>query len=302
MNQNLQRRFTVFTPTYNRAHTLPRVYESLKNQTYKNFEWLIVDDGSSDGTTDLIKGWQAEDRITIRFFYQENQGKHVAFNRGVLEAQGELFLTLDSDDACVHNALERFDYHWQGIPVAKREHFSGVTCLCMDTEGQIVGTRFPDAVVDSDPVTLATRFGVRGEKWGFHRTNVLREFPFPEFHGERFVPEGLVWNRIAKVYKLRYVDEPLRIYVAQPDSLSASFTRLRVRNPSGALLYYLEYAQLPLPLKHRVKAIINYFRFSAHAGIAPMIALRQLRNFSVGLLLFPVGYLFYLADRCAIKK
>ena len=78
--------FTVFTPTFNRAYTLPRVYESLKSQTFKNFEWLIVDDGSSDGTADLVKMWQNEGALTIRYFYQINRGKHIAINRGVSES------------------------------------------------------------------------------------------------------------------------------------------------------------------------------------------------------------------------
>lgn len=302
MSQTLQHRFTVFTPTYNRAHTLPRVYESLKNQSYKDFEWLIVDDGSCDGTEDLIKGWQAEDQIDIRLFYQENQGKHAAFNRGVLEAQGEFFLTLDSDDACVPNALERFNYHWQGVPLAERENFSGVTCLCMSPEGKIIGTRFPAAVMDTDPITFTVKHKVKGEKWGFHRTDILRQYPFPIFRSERFVPEGVVWNRIGRKYKLRFIDEPLRIYEYLPDGLMASGIRLRAQNPLGARLYYFEYMQLTIPLKHKWKAIINYFRFSAHAGMTPLAALRELSNFSEGSLLLPVGYLFYLADRRAIKK
>jgi glycosyltransferase involved in cell wall biosynthesis len=302
MSQNLQRRFTVFTPTYNRAHTLPRVYESLKNQTYNDFEWLIVDDGSSDGTAAMVAQWQEEGLLTIRYFYQENQGKHVAFNRGVLEAQGELFLTLDSDDACVPNALERFDYHWQGIPLAERESFSGVTSLCISTDGKIVGTRFPEAVMDTDPITLSIKHKVEGEKWGFHRTDILRQYPFPTFRSERFVPEGVVWNRIGRKYKLRFIDEPLRIYEYLSDGLTASIVRLRAQNPLGVRLYYLEYMKLTVPLRYRWKSIINYFRFSAHAGMAPLVALRELSNLSAGLLLLPVGYLFYLADRRAIKK
>ena len=103
--------FTVFTPTYNRAYTLHRVYESLKAQTYRDFEWLIVDDGSNDNTRELIQKWQNESLFSIRYIYQQNSGKHIAFNRAVREAKGELFLTLDSDDACVEEALERFKYH-----------------------------------------------------------------------------------------------------------------------------------------------------------------------------------------------
>ena len=103
--------FTVFTPTYNRAHTLSRVYKSLADQTFKNFEWLIVDDGSTDGTKVLIEKWTEEASFPIRYFYQENQGKHIAHNLGVKKARGELFLSLDSDDTCVPEALERFNYH-----------------------------------------------------------------------------------------------------------------------------------------------------------------------------------------------
>jgi glycosyltransferase involved in cell wall biosynthesis len=302
MSRNLKPCFTVFTPTYNRVHYLLHVYESLKKQTNKDFEWLIVDDGSSDGTNDFVGQWKQEGLLTIRYFYQRNQGKHVAFNLGVVEAQGELFLTLDSDDTCIPSALERFDYHWQGISVAERNLFSGVTCLCMDAVGKIVGTRFPAAVMDADPITLSMRHRVVGEKWGFHRTEILRQYPFPTFRSERYVPEGLVWNRIGRKYKMRYIDEPLRVYDYLPDGITASMTRLRVRNPRGMRLYYLEYVVLDVPIQYRLKAIINYFRCSAHAGLAPLAALSELKNFSEGLLLIPVGYLFYFIDRCAIKK
>jgi glycosyltransferase involved in cell wall biosynthesis len=278
------------------------VYESLKNQTFKDFEWLVVDDGSSDGTADLIKGWQAEGLLTIRFFYQENKGKHVAFNRGVAEAQGELFLSLDSDDACVPSALERFNYHWHGIPVAEREHFSGVTCLCMNAEGEIVGTRFPATVMDTDPIALAVKHKVKGEKWGFHRTEILRQYPFPVFSGERFVPEGVVWNRIGRKYKLRFIDEPLRIYEYLSDGLTASIVRIRAHSPLGARLYYFEFLQLAVPLQCKSKAFINYFRYSAHSKVPLRVALRDLARPFPGLLLLPFGYLFYFADCRAINK
>jgi glycosyltransferase involved in cell wall biosynthesis len=294
--------FTVFTPTYNRAHTLPRVYESLKKQTNRNFEWLVVDDGSSDGTADLITGWQAEGTLNIRYFAQKNQGKHVAFNRGVLEANGELFLTLDSDDTCVPNALERLDYYWQGIPNAERIHFSGIGCLCMSARGEIVGTRFPADVMDTDLITLAIRHKVVGEKWGFHRTEILKQHPFPVFNGERFSPEGIVWNRIGRKYKLRFINEPLRIYEYLPDGLTANIIRLRARNPRGVGLYYSEYMKLAIPTYHKWKAIINYFRFSAHAGISPLKSAKEVNEFPEVLILLPIGYFIYHNDCRAIKK
>lgn len=205
-------RFTVFTPTYNRAHTLPRVYDSLHTQSYRDFEWLIVDDGSNDGTGKLVEKWIETNSFPIRYFYQTNQGKHVAFNRGVSEAEGDLFLPLDSDDICLLHTLERLHHHWESIPIQDRDKFSGVTCLCMDSCGKVIGSRFPADVIDSDPITIRTRYGVTGEKWGFIRTEVLRHFPFPVIPKERFVAEALVWNRIARKYKIRFVNEPLRIY------------------------------------------------------------------------------------------
>src|SRR5690242_2999845 len=125
--------FTVFTPAYNRAPTLPRVYESLKAQTFRDFEWLIVDDGSTDNTPELVAQWQSTGELSIRYFQQEHCGRHIAFNRGVHEAQGTLFLNCDSDDAFVPQTLTRFLYHWENIPLAERSSFSAVTALCMDT-------------------------------------------------------------------------------------------------------------------------------------------------------------------------
>lgn len=138
-------RFTVFTPTYNRAHTLHRVFESLLAQTFQDFEWLIVDDGSSDATRDLVNSWQAP--FPIRYIYKENGGKHTAFNLAVQEARGEFFLTFDSDDRCVSHALQRFYEVWQGIE--DKDAFSGVTALCMDEAGRVVGDEFVSELCDA---------------------------------------------------------------------------------------------------------------------------------------------------------
>jgi glycosyltransferase involved in cell wall biosynthesis len=121
--------FTVFTPSYQRAKTLPRVYESLQSQTFTDFEWLVIDDGSTDNTRALVAGWQQDARFPIRYLFQKNAGKHVAYNRAARLARGELLVTLDSDDSCLPNALERFYFWWQSIPSAQRDGFAGVTPL-----------------------------------------------------------------------------------------------------------------------------------------------------------------------------
>src|SRR5439155_17624599 len=137
------------------------------------------DDGSTDNTSELVEEWRAAAKFPIRYYSQENGGKHVAFNRAVALAQGDFFLTLDSDDECVPHALERFLSLWKSISESEREKFSAVTCLCVDQNGAVVGDRFPADIMDSNPLELRFKYRVRGEKWGFQRTDVLRKFPYP---------------------------------------------------------------------------------------------------------------------------
>lgn len=256
--------FTVFTPTYNRAHTLPAVYSSLLEQTLRDFEWVIVDDGSTDGTAALVEDWCREGRVNIRYFWQSNGGKHVAFNRGVAEAAGELFLAWDSDDVGVPLTLERLKAEWESIPPTVRAQYSGVTCLCGDKNGNVLGDPFPVEALDSDAIRMNFHHRVRGDKWGFHRTAILREFPFPVFPGERFLAEGVIWNRIGRRYRMRFLNEVLQRKVYLQDGLTTASVRLRAASPEGACLYYSECARLPIPLSQRVRAYVNYWRFSFH--------------------------------------
>jgi glycosyltransferase involved in cell wall biosynthesis len=300
-NKKYKYTFTVFTPTFNRAHTLNKVYNSLNKQTFKDFEWLVVDDGSVDNTKTLIEQWKNEASFNIRYFYQKNSGKHVAINKGVREAKGKFFLILDSDDACVPETLERFLYHWNSIPKKERKNFSGVSVLCMDPEGKIIGNKFPQNPCDLTYLELMTRYRVVGEKWGFHRTEVLKEFPFPEINGEKFIPEGIVWNRIGQKYKIRHVNEKLRIYEILSDGLSASSIKIRAKNPLGARLYYQEFIKLPIPLRWRLRNLINYIRFSLHAHIPINKIISESGYKYLAVLLLPIGYMFYRKDLSKLK-
>ncbi len=205
-------KFTVFTPTYNRAHTLHRVYESLLWQTCNDFEWLIVDDGSTDATPDFVLHLQAcvGKAFPIRYFALEtNRGKHIAHNRALKEAKGEFLLVADSDDWIVPNALERMDHHWSRLPDIR--DYCGVSGLCADRNGMVVGTKYTQSMTHS---TLRERLYVhkmKGEHWGCMRMDICRDYPFPD-HIDGFVPEGLVWLDIAKKYKDYCVNEVWRIY------------------------------------------------------------------------------------------
>ena len=127
-------------------------------------------------------------------------------------AEGEFLLVLDSDDACVTNALERLKYHWDNIDDQEQNEFSGVTSLCEDQHGKLVGDPFPQDILDSDSLELRYRYKVEGEKWGFQRTELLRRNPFPEDLRQTYVPEDIIWNKIARKYKTRFINEQLRIY------------------------------------------------------------------------------------------
>jgi glycosyltransferase involved in cell wall biosynthesis len=233
--------FTVFTPTYNRAHTIHRVYDSLHAQSLRDFEWLVVDDGSTDNTAQLIAAWVKTADFPIRYFHQAHRGKHVAHNLATREARGKFFLPLDSDDACVPLALERMAYHWSTIPASDLTRFSGVAGLCSDQHGRIIGDRFPSPPLDASLRELQYVYRLRGEKWGPELTEVVRRYPFPEIRGTQFTPEGIVWLDIAKTYKTRCINEVFRIYYVDDQKTGATLTKRTALDDGarGRLHYYV---------------------------------------------------------------
>lgn len=296
--------FTVFTPTWNRAAVLHRVYDSLLAQSCRDFEWLIVDDGSTDNTRELVECWQAESVFPVRYVWQENGHKKTAFNRGVVEARGELFLPFDSDDTCTPDALAVFRKHWLSIPAERREAFSGVTALCVDEAGVVVGQRFPQDVMESSPQEMAYRYRVGGEKWGFMRTDVLRQFPFPQdLPGH--VPESVVWGAIGARYKTLFVNEVVRTYFRSGDSIMANAAQDARRNAAGLACWArqvlsLELSWLRFAPVWFVRMAVNWARFSLHDRAARGAALAWPQGRLARLLCalcFPAGAALAWRDR-----
>ena len=289
--------FTVFTPTYNRAHTLHRVYDSLIVQTFRNFEWIIVDDGSKDNTGELVKSWQRNAPFQIRYIYQENQGKHIAINIGVKEAKGELFLIFDSDDSCVPESLECFRFYWGKIPEEEKKYYSTISALCMDLNGKVIGEEYPAEIVDADSVWRQIMLRSSGDRWGANRTDVLKNFPFPEISGEKFIPEGIVWNRMSQLYKARFINKKLLIHEYREDGLTKSSIKIRADSPNGARLYYKELSDLDIPIGQKAKAFVNYIRFSFHFGFPLSRIVRESGAPYPVFLLLIVGYLMFCSDK-----
>lgn len=298
--------FTVLTPTYDRAATLPRLYRSLCRQTFRDFEWLVVDDGSRDCTRDLIEGWQTASVLPIRYVSQPNAGKLAACNKGVAESRSELVAQIDSDDELLPDALQKLVHAWYGIAEAERPNFVGVTGLCVDSHGRVVGDRYPKDRLISDSMETRYRYRIRGEKWGFQRRAVLLEFPFPMIDGLPYVPEGVVWSRIARNYKTLYINEPLRVYRADAPKGRISTRRGFAASAGGVLVEHQNI--LNTELQWLRVAPLRFLRSAVHYGRASFHLKRSLATHARSLcfpaqLLWivsvPLAFLVYLRDRAA---
>lgn len=290
---------TILTPTYNRASLLPRLFDSLLRQTNKAFEWIVVDDGSTDDTREVVANLKEKcgGAFPMGYVYKANGGKHMAINIGAERARGELLFIADSDDLLTDDALETVENSWHDISDDKS--FAGIAGLdiTMDTR-EVIGSGLPQEQIDCNAIDIRYRHHVTGDMKEVFRTEVLREFPFPEFAGERFCPEQLVWFRMARRYRLRYINKPIYIADYQPDGITAGITRARMRNPSASMLTYAELTECPVPFLVKVKAAINFWRFwhcRTATSVVPRVALRWhwLR---------PLGWMMHVRDGNALRK
>lgn len=290
---------TVFTPTYNRAYILPALYNSLCCQTDKDFEWIVVDDGSTDRTQALIQQFQQENKISIKYFKTRNSGKHVAINFGVAKADSELFFIVDSDDNLTSDAISTIKTIFNRISSDKT--FCGISGVRIDFEGNCIGGKFPSDKIDSNAIDIRLKYQFRGDLAEVYRTDVLKEFPFPIYEKERFLTEAIVWNRIASAgYKIRYTDKGFYRCEYRPDGLTAKMTRLRMENPIGATSYYSEYIGMQIPFKEKIKTAINFWRF---ASCIKNISFAK-KTKKIGVLWLPfavIGYFFHLNDTKSIR-
>lgn len=217
--------FSVFTPTYNRANTIGRTYEYLCKQTLRSFEWIIVDDGSTDNTEEIVQKWINTNKISIVYLKQENGGKHRAFNRAVQIAKGEIFICLDSDDYYIETALEIiYSYH---LIHKDNPWIAGFSCNSLDLHGNLIGTSLPVDELVVSHYNLYNSLSVKGDKGLIYYTRILKEYPFPEFENEFFVTEALVLNRISLRYKICCIKRSLEIKDYQRDGLSSNIWRIK---------------------------------------------------------------------------
>ncbi|SFL27052.1 Glycosyltransferase involved in cell wall bisynthesis [Lachnospiraceae bacterium KH1T2] len=253
---------TVFTPTYNRAELLNRVYESLVDQTNHNFEWLIVDDGSTDSTRNIVNKFISEKKITVRYLYRENGGKMRSHNDGVKNAASPLFVCLDSDDCFTKSAVDDILNAWNSCK--DDDKCAGIVAHKGISETEILyNEEFPD--VDKTSLLDLRIRGFNGETTLVFRTDVLKENLFPEIEGEKYVPEDYVYDLIGQKYYLMVMPKILTICELEDEGYTAKVDELRWDNPTAWYLYYVNRAKFTPWSKLRLKYAAHCLRFALMA-------------------------------------
>ncbi len=246
---------TIFTPAYNRARTLERTYQSLCKQTCKDFEWLIIDDGSTDNTAEIVNDWIKESDFMIRYIYQENQGMHGAHNTAYKNITTELNTCIDSDDYMPNDAVENIITFWKNN---KTEKYAGFIGLDQREDGSIIGTLFPSEMKETTLMDFYADGG-RGDKKLVYRTEVIKKYPeYPLFEGERYVGLAYKYMLIDQDYKMLTLNQPLVTVEYQVDGSSNMMWKQYWNNPRGFAFFRKTEMVVAPTLKRRFISCIHY--------------------------------------------
>ncbi|MCF1716390.1 glycosyltransferase family 2 protein [Flavihumibacter sp. RY-1] len=290
-------RFTVFTPCFNSEKFLHRVFESLQNQTFLNFEWLVINDASTDGTDDLIKRYIDEAKFPVRYFnLTKNQMIAANYNLAIKESNGEFLIPFGHDDRIFPNALERFD---EILRQYDGPNISAVYCLCENQHGRLVSDKYPEDFQISDYFTMFFSLGNEAEKFQCFKTSVLRQYPPLRVDIGSGIPAAWLWGMVGCDFKAIFVNEILRVYYIEdnnPNSLSKS---KRTKNPEAIWYYYLYWVnkfqyKINSNYKRRLRGILGYASYGLYArkSIAQMLEpITRLENKLIILLLVPLAYI-----------
>lgn len=282
-------KITVFTPTYNRAYILNRCYESLKNQTCKNFIWLIIDDGSTDNTRQLAEKWMEDNVISIRYFFQENKGMHGAHNSAYELIDTELNVCIDSDDYLKKDSIEKILKFWQE---KGNEKVAGIAALNCYENGQIVGTKFPEGLKSAAVFDLYHKYKVRGDKKLIYRTDLVMEYPYPIFAGEKYIGLDYKYKKIDRKHELLLFNESVSVVEYLADGSSRNMLKQYRKNPKGFAFYRIENMKNPkASISYKYKECIHYVSSSLISKNKNFIKESPYRLLTI--LAIPMGALLY---------
>lgn len=285
---NYRYKLTVFTPTYNRGYIIGKLYESLKSQTKKDFEWIVIDDGSTDNTELLFQNWiKEENEFKITYLKKKNGGKHRAINDALEIAKGELFFIVDSDDFLIYEAVEKI-IAWEK-DINNKNNYAGIAGNKGKNKETIIGETFLGNWIDATSLER-NKYNIRGDKAEVFYTDVLRKFKFPVFEGENFITENVVWNRIAyEGYKIRWFNEVIYICDYLGDGLTQAGMNNFIKNPKGyALWLHQENLFYNRNLKQRIYSWLSYYidleKYYSTAEIASFLKIKKINLYVIVLL------------------
>lgn len=289
------KRLTIFTPTYNRAYILPKLYESLCVQTCQDFEWLIVDDGSTDNTNEIAERWIEEGKIDIRYIYQENSGKMMAHNKAVRESRAKLFMCVDSDDClCTEHVIAEILSYWN----TRNETDNPEICGMIGYKQIEHKTEcFPKGMSMAHLSELFEK-GFSGETALIIKRDVLATYPFPYFEGEKFITDVYIYDQIDRDYQFLLFPYKVQDCRYHDDGYSNHYMELLFENPLGYRAYHNQCVRFKK--KGYLKNIVCYIALSLRIRDERMFS--NAANLPLTFLLLPLGVMKYFYDNYRLSR
>jgi glycosyltransferase involved in cell wall biosynthesis len=255
-----------------------------------------VDDGSTDNTAEVVDSFRDKEcKFPIRYFSKENGGKHTAINYGVQKAGGELFLILDSDDELPKDSLASLNEAYQDVK--DNPEIGGVCGYMAHRNGDVIGSRLLS--LNTNTLDLQYRYDCTGDMAEVFKTEVLREFPFPEIDGEKFCPEDLIWNQIACKYLLHVFPKVVYFRDYLDGGLTDNIVRVRMQSPVASMILYSNLTGYDVPMKIKIKSAINYWRFWFCASQEKRKQVKIAKQWAI---MKPMGWMMHAMDGKKVNK
>lgn len=286
------KQITVITPTYNRAHELNRLYKSLLAQDDSDFDWLIVDDGSTDETQHVVQEWIRDDRLSLTYVLKPNGGKHTALNIGVSEIKTPWTFIVDSDDYLTENAISLIK---QKIQKDDSAEICGLAFLRQSKGGGYLTNKLvPESGMVDDFCHCRYGLDIQGDMAEVWKTKCLKEFPFPEFENEKFCSEDVVWIAMAQKYKMRFYNEVIYISDYLEGGLTRSRRKQNLKSPRGTMHRGVVQLRANLPLKYKCRAMMYYQVYGKAAGYKAIQLFKESEHKPLFVAMYPLSMLAYV--------
>ena len=283
---------TILTPTYNRAHTLHALYDTLVNQTYKQFIWLVVDDGSNDETYELIEEYKRQNKLNIVYLKKTNGGKHTALNFAIPQISSILTFIVDSDDCLTLDAVEQIVSIYEKY--RHHEGLCGFSFLRVRPDGSpMIAKRLSQNEFIANFVQTRINGNLLGDMAEVWYTHCLAQYPFPEFPGERFIGEDIVWIRMAATYDMVFLSKEIYISEYLEGGLTKNRRRNNIKSPRGCLLRAEVHLDANLQFLHKLKAAMQYIIYGRFSGYNYSDLYRRSQHKMLYRFAFPPSFILY---------